>query len=152
MVPEAPPPTIATAARRSDFVVRPILRVRRARLPPHHVVVHAGNRLAGGLREEPRHDRMDQAGNPGTDQPYTNIYGTDAVPPPAHAKRARMLEEQAVRQSAIAALLCRHAPGPYNVLATPAGFEPVALGLGTRGELNPRKSAINFAPKNNLMA
>src|SRR5438270_9080004 len=59
IVPEAPPPTIATGSR-SDFVVRPILRVSGARLAPHHMLVHAGNHLAGSLREEAGNDRVDE--------------------------------------------------------------------------------------------
>src|SRR6476646_7215615 len=99
IVPEAPPPTIATAVWRSDFVVRPILRVRRAGFARLDMVVDARHRLARGLREATRNDRVDDRGATRADQLGADLHRADAVPRPAHAERARMLTEQAVGQS-----------------------------------------------------
>ena len=96
IVPDAPPPTIATVVERSDFVVRPVLRVGRARLTPRHMLVHAGNRLAGGLGENSRHDRVNKAGAARSDQPGADRDGAHSMARPAHSQRARMIEEQPV--------------------------------------------------------
>src|SRR5436305_1508436 len=90
IVPDAPPPTTATCPW-SDFVVRPVLRVGRARLALHHMLVHAGDRLARGLREQPGHDGVHQARTARSDQPRADRDRANAVVGPGHAKRARML-------------------------------------------------------------
>src|SRR4051794_18747106 len=95
IVPDAPPPTIATCTG-SDFVVRPVLRVGRARLALHHMLVHAGDRLAGGLGEDPGHDGVDQARTARTNQPGADPDGANTVTCPAHPERARMLQEHTV--------------------------------------------------------
>src|SRR6478672_12806462 len=130
IVPEAPPPTIATGMR-SDLVVRPRLRICGAGLSLVHMIVHAGNRLPGCLGEQARHYRMNDAGDARTDQLDANRNSANAMSHPAHSKRARMLREQAVGQSRmmLGLLLRRHSLAP-RFLATPTGFEPVALRLG----------------------
>src|SRR5438270_1848327 len=90
MVPDAPPPTIATCTR-SDFVVRPVLRVGRARLALHHMLVHSGDRLACRLGEQAGHDGVDQARAARTDQPGADRDCANAVACPAHSDRWRML-------------------------------------------------------------
>src|SRR3954468_15165694 len=86
IVPDAPPPTIATGTRRSDFVVRPVLRICRAGSALRHVVVHVGDRLARRLREHARDDGMDEAGETGTHQPHADGKRADAMSSPAHSK------------------------------------------------------------------
>src|SRR6476660_3315736 len=129
-VPEAPPPTIATEIR-SDFVVRPGLRICRARFTLHHVRVHVRDCLARGLREHAGNHRMDKASAPRADQAHADRHCADAMSRPAHPERAWMLQEQAVGQSrAILGPLLRRHPSTPIILATPTGFEPVAYRLG----------------------
>src|SRR5947208_1795968 len=132
IVPDAPPPTIATGTR-SDFVVRPVLRICGARFAPHHMIVHAADRLPGGLRKDSWNNRMNETGEARSDETHADAESTDAVPRPAHAQRARMFQEKAVAHSRPLSvlLLRRHDPRPLAIhLATPTGFEPVALRLG----------------------
>src|SRR4051812_854577 len=94
MVPEAPPPTIATGTCRSDFVVRPVLRVGRAGFALCHVVVHAADRPASRLCKDPRYDSVDQTGEPRADQSHSNCDRSDAMSRPTHAERAWMFEKK----------------------------------------------------------
>src|SRR6476646_50755 len=98
MVPEAPPPTIATG-NRSDFVVRPSLRICGAGLSLVHMVVHVRDRLAGGLGKDPWNDSVHYAGETGSDQPGADCSSADAVPSPAHPERTRMFQEHAAGQA-----------------------------------------------------
>src|SRR4029079_16769619 len=86
IVPDAPPPIIATVVERSDFVVRPVLRLGRARFALRHMIVHSGNRLAGGLGEQARHDGVNDARTASADQPRANRDRYDAMARPAHAE------------------------------------------------------------------
>src|SRR4051812_46444302 len=95
MVPEKPPPMIATGTRPSDFIVGPVLRIGGAGFALGHVVVHVGDGLARGLGEPARHDRMDHAGKARADQLAADLHRADAVRGPAHAERARVLDEHA---------------------------------------------------------
>src|SRR6185295_9225133 len=97
MVPEAPPPTIATGAL--NLVVRPGLRVRRASFALIHVVVHVRDRLSGGLREEARHGGVNDTGEAGADQARTDRDGSHTMTSPAHSERARMFKKHAVCQT-----------------------------------------------------
>jgi hypothetical protein len=63
------------------------------------MIVHLADRLAGGLSENARHNRMDKTGKARADKLGTDGNGPDTVSRPAHAKRARMFAEQAVSQS-----------------------------------------------------
>src|SRR6185437_16059246 len=99
IVPENPPPMIATGTRRSDFIVRPILRIRSVRFAAHHVLVHPVDGLASGLGKPPGHCRMDQAGETGSDELGRDNDGPCAMRRPAHAERARMLEEEPIGHS-----------------------------------------------------
>src|SRR5689334_15470217 len=131
IVPEKPPPTMATGL--SDFVVRPVLRVLRARFALRHMVVHVGNRLAGGLGEHTRHHCVNDAGAARADEPRANRDSANAVSCPAHPKGAWMFQEHAVGQSraSLCLLLGRHvSPLTSLDLVTPTGFEPVAYRLG----------------------
>src|SRR5438270_3489909 len=113
IVPDAPPPTIATGAR-SDFVVRPVLRVGRARLALHHMHVHSADRSAGGLGEQAGHDGVDQARTARSNQPGADRDCANAVACPAHPERARMLQEHTVDISRPfrLILLRSHSPDP----------------------------------------
>lgn len=86
IVPDAPPPTIATGTCRSDFVVRPALRIGGARFASSHVVVHVGDRLTRSLREYPWDDRMDETGKTGTNKPGADRDRPDAMVSPTHAE------------------------------------------------------------------
>src|SRR5215218_592481 len=134
IVPEAPPPTMATGTCRSDFVVRPCLRIHGAGFALDHVVVHPLDGLARRLREQGRHGRVDEARRPSPDELGPDLHGTDAVPRPGHSKRPRMLDEKTLDHTAllpIRALIARHDPVP-KFMVTPTGFEPVTYGLGIR--------------------
>src|SRR5438270_9017592 len=100
IVPDAPPPTIATVVERSDFVIRPILRVGRARLARLDMVVDAGDRPPGSLGEPARNDRVNNRRAPSADQLRADRNGAHSMACPAHPKRARMREEQSIRDPA----------------------------------------------------
>jgi hypothetical protein len=74
------------------------------------MVVHAGDRPAGRLREETRHYGVDEAGATGSHEPRTDRDSANAMAGPTHPERARMLLEQAVSDPAAAPsrLLCCH--------------------------------------------
>src|SRR5438270_11611533 len=93
IVPDAPPPTIATW-KRSDFVFRPMLRVCRAGPAPHHMIVHGGYCSSGGLPEKPWNDGMHEAGESGREEPYGDGGGAHAVRCPAHPEGARVFPKQ----------------------------------------------------------
>src|SRR5690349_4092102 len=116
IVPDAPPPTIATFAWPLDFVVRPGLRICGASFALGHMVVHVRDGLAGCLSENARHDRMDDASKPGADQPAANCHCSDAMSCPAHPERARVFQEQAVGHSRalLGLLLRRHRSRPQK--------------------------------------
>src|SRR4051794_38407515 len=99
MVPDAPPPTMATAFRRSDLVVRPALRVGRARLTALDMIVDASHGPAGGLGEPAGHGGMDDRRQASADQLAADLHRSDPVARPAHAERARMRDEQALHHS-----------------------------------------------------
>src|SRR4029079_295181 len=101
IVPEAPPPTMATGTFRSDFVVRPALRVCCPRFPLDHMIMHPVDRLAGRLREPARHKRMDEAGGPCAHQGRADDHGAHPMSRPTHSQRARMIDEQAVQKTRI---------------------------------------------------
>src|SRR5256885_4331671 len=125
IVPEKPPPTIATGACRSDFIVRPVLRVGGARFARLDVVVDASHGFSAGLGEPARHDRMDQDRAARADQLGADLDGSGAMAGPSHPKRARMVNEQTVHQARIASLADRlfagHGPSLSNDLATLTG-------------------------------
>src|SRR4051812_37904470 len=95
IVPEAPPPTIATGTR-SDLVVRPVLRVLCAGFARDHVVVHAVDRLARGLGEDTRNYRMTDAGETSPYQANADCHRSKAMPRPAHPARSWMIQKQTV--------------------------------------------------------
>src|SRR3954454_11408885 len=99
MVPEAPPPTIATAARRSDLVVRPILRVSGAGFARLDMVIDASDGLARGFGEPAWHDCMDNRRASCPDQLGADLEGANAMTGPAHPKRMRVFNKQAVHRS-----------------------------------------------------
>src|SRR6185369_7370998 len=119
IVPDAPPPTIATGTTRSDFVVRPGLRICSAGFALDHVIVHPLDRLARGLGEPRRNRRMDDAGGARADQLGADLDRADAVTRPAHAQRARVFKEHAVHDPVLVVrnvrLIGRHHPCPPNV-------------------------------------
>src|SRR3954454_21109837 len=96
MVPEKPPPMIATGTARSDFIVGPVLRIGRVRLAALDVVVNAGHRSSARLGEPARYDRMDQDRTSRADQFRGDFRGANPMLRPSHSERAWMLEEQTV--------------------------------------------------------
>src|SRR5205085_11372122 len=126
-----PPPMIATVVRRSDLIVRPVLRLGRARFALHHMVVHAGGGAVGGLGEQARDDGMNQASAARADEPRADRDRARSMADPAHAERTWMLEEHAVHvPRAVRSALSHSHSSPLQILVTPTGFEPVALRLG----------------------
>src|SRR5436190_1914597 len=111
IVPEKPPPMIATGTR-SDFIVGPALRVRRARLARLDVIVDSGHGLARGFREPARHGGVHQCGATGADQLRANLHRARAMARPRHPQRTRMIAEQAPhgsrRRSGLDRLVGRH--------------------------------------------
>src|SRR3954451_14323175 len=93
MVPEKPPPTIATGTSRSDFIIGPVLRVRRAGFSRLDMLVNAVHRLARTFREPPRHSRVDNRGATSADQLCADLHRSGSVTGPAHSKRAWVLKE-----------------------------------------------------------
>src|SRR5215210_3341111 len=90
IVPDAPPPTIATGTRRSDFIIGPHLWVRRPGFALDHMVMHPLDRLAGSLGEPARHHCVDDAGHPRGHQLCADLQRADAMTKPTQAKRAGM--------------------------------------------------------------
>src|SRR5437763_3198058 len=88
IVPENPPPTIATGACRSDFIIGPILRVRRTGLTCLNVVVDAGHGPARRFGEPAWNRGVDDGGAARTDQFGTDLHRPRAMRRPAHAERA----------------------------------------------------------------
>ena len=89
--------------------------------------------LPGSLGEPARHQRMDQARAACTDQRGTDDNRARAMLRPAHPERTRMIEEEPVDHARFALLLSSASPPFFpclSILATPTGFEPVALRLG----------------------
>src|SRR6185437_5719482 len=101
---------MATAVWRSDLVVRPVLRVGSAGLPPLHMVVHAGDRPARSLGGNARNHGKDEASHPRSYELCADRDGSNSMPGPAHAERPGMFEEQTVGQSGtlLIRLPCRH--------------------------------------------
>src|ERR671912_2317598 len=93
IVPEKPPPMTATGRRRSDFIVRPFVRILRARLALHHDVMKAQNGAAGGLSEPYRYNGVNDAGCARADQLGPDLHGPGTMARPAHSQRARMVGE-----------------------------------------------------------
>src|SRR6185369_4610081 len=116
IVPEKPPPMIATGTRRSDFIVGPHVRVFGAGFAGLDVVVDARHRAARGLGEPARHGGMDDGRAARADQLRADLERTCPMTRPRHAERARMLEEQAVDYPSLAAFAVvvggRHGPCP----------------------------------------
>src|SRR3954468_7429216 len=98
MVPEKPPPMIATGTR-SDFIIGPALRVRGIRFPRLDVIVNAGDGLACRLGKPSRDRGMDQGGATRADQLGADLDRARTVARPAHPERTRMLDEQPPHRS-----------------------------------------------------
>src|SRR4051812_9674666 len=99
MVPEKPPPIIATGTSRSDFIIGPVLRVRRARFSRLDVLVDAGDGLTAGFGEPPGHGGVNEHCQPGGNQLAADLHGADAVARPAHAERSRMMDEHSIDEA-----------------------------------------------------
>src|SRR5919107_6442651 len=99
MVPEAPPPTIATAAGRSDLIVRPILRIGRPGFAGLDMIVDSGHRPAGGFAEPTRDHRVHHRRTAGADELRADLDRAPPMATPGHAERSWMLDEQPVDRS-----------------------------------------------------
>src|SRR5689334_5576863 len=96
MVPEKPPPMIATGTGRSNFIIGPVLRIGRGCLAALNMVVDARHRLSGCVREPAGDGRVNERRAAGTQELRSDLHRACAVTRPRHAKRARMLEEEPV--------------------------------------------------------
>src|SRR4051812_37660316 len=114
MVPEKPPPTIATGTRRSDFIIRPVLRISGARSALHHMVVHVRDGLPRSLGEPAGNDGMHETGKPGAHQLRPDLQSAGAMTRPAHSERARMLEKHAIHNTPVVGIdfIRRHGSDP----------------------------------------
>ncbi|MDQ3246423.1 MAG: hypothetical protein M3Q52_05955 [Pseudomonadota bacterium] len=100
MVPENPPPTIATGAGRSDFIIRPVLWIGSARFALGHMGVEPFNGPARSLREPSWNNSVNKTGRPGTHHLGSDLSRADAVIPPTHAQDQRVLAKQPKQDSA----------------------------------------------------
>src|SRR5688572_14317077 len=91
IVPEKPPPTIATSTRLSDLIVGPGRRVGGAGLALGHMLVKIDDGPPGGLGKQARHHGMDQARHAGADHARANAQRANPMARPAHAERPWML-------------------------------------------------------------
>src|SRR5690349_12641657 len=94
IVPENPPPTIATGFDRSDFIVGPCVRVRCAGFALHHVVVQSDDGPTCGLREPARYNRMNDACRACADQLGADLDCSRTVACPCHPKGMRVCREE----------------------------------------------------------
>src|SRR5687768_5900679 len=93
IVPENPPPTIATGFCRSDFIVGPFLGVARATVALLHHAVKPDDCSSGGLREPGRYSRMDDAGGAGANQLGPDPDRASAMTNPSHPEGTRVVGE-----------------------------------------------------------
>ena len=131
IVPEKPPPTIATG-----IPVRFHSRANSPGLPrplcASHMVIHAGDGLAGGLGEQRGDHGVDDAGEARADQ-----LGADPTAPMPWPAQLIPSERGCSRNNAVGdsplplpSVVASPSLLPPIILATPTGFEPVALRLG----------------------
>src|SRR3954452_21022562 len=95
MVPENPPPIMATGTRPSDFIIGPVGRIGGTGFARLDMIVDAGDGPAGGFREPAGDDGVDHRRASGADQLRGNLRRAEPVTAPRHAERMRMLGEQA---------------------------------------------------------
>src|SRR4051794_4005544 len=93
IVPENPPPTIATGTGpvSSDLIIGPVGAAVLALL---HIVVEPHHGPPGGLGEDARDHRVDQAGGVRADHLAADLDRADGMVRPAHAQRLGMIGEQ----------------------------------------------------------
>src|SRR5207302_6523092 len=103
--PDAPPPTIATALRRSDFVVRPVLRICGTRFAALNMIVDPSHRSSAGFGKPPRHGRVHEHCQARADELAADLHRASTVPRPGHSKRTGVIEEQPVHRAAAEVLL-----------------------------------------------
>src|SRR5512132_2208468 len=94
MVPENPPPTIATGRCRSDVIVRPLLRVLRPHAPLLDVVAEVDNLPACRFGEPARYNRVNQACTPYSQQLEADLGRSGAMLSPRHPERSWMVREE----------------------------------------------------------
>src|SRR5690348_8072294 len=117
IVPDAPPPTIATGTSRSDFVIRPVLRIGGIGLAALDMVVDAGHGPARRIREPPGYRRVDDRRAARPDQLCADLHRARAVAGPSHPERSWMIDEKTLYRSAVSALglVGRHGPARVNL-------------------------------------
>src|SRR5688572_16709938 len=125
IVPEKPPPIMATGAGRSDVIVGPLLRLARPGLDLLDILVGLGDDAAGGVSEQAGDQRVDEGSEPCANQLGADAERAGAVRDPAQPQRARMIDEQPAKH--FASPFCP----VFNILmVAPAGLEPATFGLG----------------------
>ena len=83
----------ATGKRRSDFIVRPFVRILCSRLALRHVIVKPNYSAARRFREPPGYNRMYDTGRSRADQLGADLYGSGAMTDPGHSEGTRMVGE-----------------------------------------------------------
>src|SRR4051812_13029303 len=110
IVPEKPPPMIATGTR-SDVIIGPILRPRRPSPYLLDVMIGFGHPATRGIGPPAWNPGGDQGPQAGADQLEADPHCAPAVLRPADPQRARMLEEEAVNDALLGFdLVGRHDP------------------------------------------
>src|SRR5689334_10049997 len=104
MVPEKPPPMIATGTARSDFIVGPVLRIGCARLAALDMVIDPGDRLARRVGEPAWNCRVNERRATGAEQLRTDFDCARAMAGPRHSEGARMFQEKPMDDPLLAAI------------------------------------------------
>src|SRR5437868_9060697 len=126
MVPEKPPPTIATGTSRSDLIIWPVFRVRGAGLARLDVVVDAGHRLAARFGEPAGHCGVNEHRQPRANQLAADLHRADAVARPGHTERAWMLDKHPMKNARLTrladGLLAGHDPSLFKRCGDPGAI------------------------------
>jgi hypothetical protein len=84
---------IVTGTRRSNLVLRPVLRICASGFAANHVIVHAIDSPPCRLRKPPRYKRVDKASRASSDERCADHDCSRSMLGPAHSERARVLEK-----------------------------------------------------------
>src|SRR4051812_5521244 len=93
IVPENPPPIMATGVRCSDIIVGPLLRLARSGADLLHVEIGLGDDAPRCVGEPAGDDAVNHCRQPGADQPEADLQRARAMLEPAQPERARMIGE-----------------------------------------------------------
>src|SRR6187455_221258 len=95
IVPEKPPPMMATSA--SDIIVGPLLRLARSRPDLLDVIVGFGDGASRRVREPARDEAVDHGRAAGEDQLPADLECSRAMCGPGQSQRPWMFDEQPVQ-------------------------------------------------------